>query len=182
MGRVKGTMMLGLVRAIRGDKTRSWDGSLSEEDREVVARQILPSSWYPFDVYRRVFDVVMQAFANNDPEAIRRIGRGYGREIVGSVYKNLVIPGNPMESLKKNKIVFKMLFDFGDVAFEATSDRSGRLEISGFDSSFEGFYYIFAGWNEECLELSGARGVSSTFLARSWKGDPKTVIEFSWVS
>jgi uncharacterized protein (TIGR02265 family) len=182
MAKVKGTMILGLVKTIRADTGNTYDPHLTDQDRALVARQILPSSWYPFDQFKRIFNTVMEVLVGSNTELVRTIGRSYGRDIVHSVYKNLVIEGDPMESLKKNQIAFKMFFDFGESSFERLSDHSGRVTIAGFDPSFERFYYILAGWLEECLELSGAKNVNSTFTSRSWEGDPDTVVEFSWTA
>jgi uncharacterized protein (TIGR02265 family) len=180
MARVKGTMLLGLVKTVRADRTNTYDPYLSDLDRDFISRQVLPSSWYPFEEYKKTFSAVIDVLTKGDMELVRKMGQAYGADIVSNVYKNLVIEGNPMESLKKYRIVFNMFFDFGEAEFEAVSENSGRLSIRKFDPEFEAFYYIFMGWVEECLELSGAKNPRGRSTSRSWADDPETTIEFSW--
>ena len=180
MAKVKGTMLIGLVKTIRADRSGAYDAHLTDQDRALVERHILPSSWYPFDQFQRIFNAVMDVLAGSNTELVRTIGRSYGRDIIQGVYKNLVIAGDPMESLKKHQIAFKMFFDVGESVFEPVSDRSARMRIRNFDPAFERWYYILLGWLEECLELSGATNVRGTFASRSWHGDPETVVELSW--
>jgi uncharacterized protein (TIGR02265 family) len=110
---------------------------------------------------------------------VRRLGRDSGAEIVSGAYRNLVVEGNPMESLKKHKVVFNMFFDFGEADFEQLSETSGKIRIRRFDPDFEMYYHIFAGWLEECFEMSGAKNARGSFTSRSWAGDPETIIEFT---
>lgn len=58
MGNVKGSILLDWVKAVRADKKGSYDKLLSDADKEIVARTILPSSWYPFETYMACFKAV----------------------------------------------------------------------------------------------------------------------------
>jgi hypothetical protein len=45
--KVKGTMVVDVVKAIKADKSRNWDQILSATAREMVSREILSSVWRP---------------------------------------------------------------------------------------------------------------------------------------
>jgi hypothetical protein len=137
---MKGTMLLGLVKAIRADEAGAYDALLSAEDLEFVPRQILPSSWYAFETYKRLFTTVTGNVTKGDMELVRRLGRDYGGDIVTNVYKCLVVVGKPVEALRKHTTVFKSFFDFGEIEFETLSDSSARVRVRRFDADFESYY------------------------------------------
>ena len=179
-GRVKGTVMIDFVKTIKADRRGSYDQYLTDEDRQVMSERILPSGWYPYDTYKRVFSAVVKVLANNDMEKVRQWGRIYGETIVTNVYKGLIREGQPMETLKKYATYIRSFFDFGDLVIDGLSEREAQITFKGMDPDFQAQYYIMIGWMERSLEMCGAKGISSEFTARSWQGAAETKVRMSW--
>jgi len=182
MGRVKGTMLVEWVKTVRADKAHDYSGYLTEQDQQIISRQILPSMWYPFESYRNIFAAVVKETANNDMETVFKWGRLYGEKIVREVYSSLIADSGPAEVAKKYRIIFKSFFDFGEFKLELPAPNQVLLTIRDFAPDFEPFFHIARGWVERSFELAGAKNVQSEFLSKSWEGAPETIIKFSWTA
>jgi hypothetical protein len=90
MRKVKGSIFIPWVKAIKAYKTGLYDDHLMQEDKKILSGLILPSSWYSFETYKNCFIAVSTVFAQNNPEIIREWGREYSNQIMGSVYKRAI--------------------------------------------------------------------------------------------
>lgn len=180
MAKVKGTMLVGFVKAIRADKSGVYHSYLTDQDREIVSQRILASAWYSFETYKKCFQAVVQVAAKGDMAVVREWGRDYAESILKEVYKNIIVENNPQEIFMKMRQIQKLLFDFGDFDGSVVSEKKIRLQIKDFDPKFEAFYQLIRGWFEMSLELGGAKNVQSQFTAKSWEGDPETSIELAY--
>lgn len=180
MARVKGTMLVGFVKAIRADKSGVYDSYFTDQDQEIVSRRILASEWYSFETYKKCFKAVVQEAAKGDMAVVRQWGRAFAESTLKEVYRNIIVEDKPQEIIKKMLQISRMLFDFGEFNAIVISEKKIRVQIKDFDPEFEAFYQLVRGWYEKCLELGGAKNVQSKFIAKSWKGDPETSIELSY--
>ncbi len=76
----------------------------------------------------------------------------------------------------------KLFFDFGEIRPELVSERCLHLRISGFPADFKELYLQMHGWYSRILALSGATGIESRFVSKSWEGAGDTCIEYRWES
>ena len=180
MQTVKGSLFVYFVKVIRANKTGAYDALLTDEDRQVLEGRILPSSWYPFETYKRCFCAVASVEAHNDPTVIRGWGRRFCDEIMLTIYKRMIIDTTPMQSLQRYVSMFSMFFNFGTLQLEAQGPQKAVLDIRDFDPEFQELHQLFFGWLERSLELTGARNVRTQFLTCSWLRAPSTKIELQW--
>lgn len=177
---VKGSMMLYVVKAIRGDTSGAIAAKVASEDRPFLADRIMPGRWYPYDAYKRLFNLLIDAYATGNPATIRKWGRDSAEEIIGTVYRSAIQPGNPYRTLKNNEIRFTSFYDFGAISVEPDGDAAARITLSDFDADWKEIHSLIAGWLERTLELAGARSAKVEIIARSWSGDPATVFHATW--
>jgi uncharacterized protein (TIGR02265 family) len=182
MSSVKGSLFVYFVKAIRASKDGVYDPYLTDQDRQVLGGQILPSSWYPFETYKRCFRAVATVEAQNNKTAIRLWGREFCDEIMLSIYKRVLTDTTPMQSLHRYVSMFSMFYDFGELEVEARGANQAVLTIRGFDPDFEELYQLIHGWLERSLELTGARDVRVMLLTSSRGSAPETQFDLTWKS
>ena len=111
--KVKGSMMMFVVKGVRAAGVEHFDALLNDEDRGFLTQRILPINWYPFDSYKRLFDALVTVVARGNPQTIRQWGRDYGSTILQGVYQSTISPGDPLRSLKNYEQRFSSFYDFG---------------------------------------------------------------------
>lgn len=174
MRQVKGTLVVGMVKRVRRDKTGGLLSRLGEAEQALCQSQILPVGWYPFETYRNVFDTVVDAVAGGEMEVVRQWGRAYAEEVVSTIYRSAIVAGDPIASLAKYETLFGHFYSFGTLEVERVGPREALLHIRDFDPDWEPAYHLIRGWLEQTLVLGGARNPRVEFESRSWQGDPET--------
>ncbi len=180
MARVKGTIILDFVKTIKADKSGAYDGFLNEEDWKVINQRVLPSNWYPYETFERLFGAVVKVLAGGDMHTVRQWGRIYGEAIVTGVYRGIIKEGEPMESLRKYGTYIRNLFDTGELVIQPITANEAVLTARGFDPNFEPHYHMMMGWIERSLELCGAQDIKMDFVSKSWLGDKETKFSVRW--
>lgn len=177
---VKGSLLIYVVKALRGDPSGKLEARVAAEDRPLLAERITPNRWYPFATYKRLFSLLIDAYSGGSMTTVRKWGRDSAEEIIGEVYRSAIQPGHPFRTLKNTEIRFGSFYDFGTLTVEPEGDTGARVSISGFDAGWEAIHHFIAGWLERSLELAGASQVRVDLAARSWAGDPATVFHARW--
>jgi len=177
---VKGSMLMYLVKAIRGGGVENFDRFLTDAERELLTKKILPINWYPFESYKRLFEAMVAVVAGGDMGVVQQWGRDYGSTILEGLYRSTIVTGNPFQSLKKYELRFASFYDFGTVEVSDTGPGTAEMSLRDFDPDWETIYQIIYGWLERTVELAGARNPRVVFTSRSWAGDPHTVYRVSW--
>lgn len=177
---VKGTLFVNFVKTLKKLDKEKLFPYLKATDLEIIHSTILPSGWYPFDVYKRCFLGVMDLYANNSMEEVRKWGLHFGESIMSSFYSVVISAHSPFETLKRYTAIFNKFYNFGDCRVEQLDEHSATLTITEFDPDFEALYYLIAGWIEWSLSQEGDRNISIEFIKKSWKGDSATVYQISW--
>jgi len=179
---VKGSLFVDFVKTIRANKTGAYDSYLFDEDRKVLEGRILPSSWYPFETYKRCFQAVGKVVAHGSDSVYRGWGRQFCDEIMLSIYKRMLSDTSPMQTMRRYVSMFSMFYDFGTLELEERSENEVVLAFRDFDRDFAELYQLFYGWIERSLELSGAKDVQMNFLTCSWLGAPDTRFQIQWTA
>jgi uncharacterized protein (TIGR02265 family) len=174
MRQIKGTLVVGMVKTVRRDKSGTILERLGEAERNLCRSQILPAMWYPFETYKKLFNAVVEVVAGGDLELVRQWGRVYSEEVVSTVYRSAIVPGDPIACLAKYEALFGNFYSFGTLTVERRGPAEAKLSIRDFDPGWEPAYHLIRGWLEQTLVLGGAREPTVDFEARSWQGDPET--------
>jgi uncharacterized protein (TIGR02265 family) len=174
MRKIKGTLVVGMVKTVRRDKSGAIMSRLGEDAQELCRSRILPVGWYPLEPYQDLFNTVVDVMAGGDMEVVRQWGRAYAEEVVKTIYRSAIVPDDPIGSLSKYETLFNHFYSFGTLTVERRSPQEAALSIRDFDPDWEAAYHLIRGWLEQTLVLGSARDPQVGFEARSWQGDPET--------
>jgi len=180
--KVKGTILIDMVRMIRGNRDKDWDKYLTPEDWEIINGRVLPSSWYPFESYQRCGLAVFQNIAEGDLDLARLRGKIRGKELFEDVYRNVLESGDPQTALGTFVKMYKNLFNFSTITYEKAGDKHALLKHD-YDPDDPGnvpYCYILMGHLEQLVEMTGGKNVKIELSTKQWEGDPVTTFDIRW--
>lgn len=178
MSKVKGLMISPWVNMITDENREEFNKWLDDEDKELLSQTFFPSSWYPFSIYQHIVDAASAVIANNDTKILTNWGYLYAQRMMTGTYRNMFVPNDPIKSLEKNSYVESLFFDFGKVEIKVTGENVIEIYLHEFPREFRNLYWVKNGWYVGILEMTGAKNIESHFIAKSWSGDPITIIEY----
>lgn len=178
---VKGALFADYVRMMRGRPGVSWDAYLEPADLPYLAAWIDPNAWYPMASFERMGNAIFQEIAGGDLKLVRF----WGRLSVGhlaTLDEELIVAGDPRESLMRFRAYRKSFFDFDALELTMLLDEEARLRLSyGMgDAAEEAASYQTVGFFEGLLDLAGAGDVAVRFEAKSWEGEAHTMVSLRW--
>ena len=179
---VKGSLFAEYVQMIRKNKHISWNKHLGSSEMEFLDQIILPSQWYPYEIYQQYGAAIFQEIAEGKPQVACSWGKETMDRLAGLYKENLIEEGDPLKSLNKFKALTRNVFNFD--SFEIIVHDDNHVDIA-VDLAFgtkaiQGYSYQMLGSLQRLLELSGADDVKAEFSAKTWEGDDKTMIELRW--
>lgn len=180
--KIKGTMVVDVVKAIKADKSRNWDQILSATAREMVSREILSSVWYPYEPFMECLKKVFEFYGNNDPEIAKAWGKENGRRVFEGVYSKIVVPGDPEASLEKLRTIGIRTFFNGEFSSQPVRISPNHLQMKLFvpDPDFRIISYLILGWIEAIIEMTGAANPQAVLLQKQWGKDVQNVVKVTW--
>ncbi|MFX1390454.1 MAG: hypothetical protein ACFE9Z_10355 [Promethearchaeota archaeon] len=184
MRKVKGTMVITIIKSIKANKTKKneYNNILSEEAKEFLNQRILSSSWYPFEVYKECFDALCLVEGKNNPTMLTKWGQDEAEPWLKTIYAATIVKGDPQTAAEKFARFHKIVFNFGKIVPEFISDTEIHFSYKDFIPEWENFYHLAAGWVQKFIELSIDKKVDFHYLTKSWKGEGETKIRISWFS
>lgn len=165
--KVKGTLILDYVKIIRANRDRNWEQYLTAEDWEIINGQVLASSWYPYDCFRRTGQAVFKEIAGSNLDVTRAFGKTMMKELL-QIYKNIVIPGDVVGSLKRHSALRRSFVDddSGIEVLESGEDWARSLmRVPAPDRGAEyahAFCHQVAGNLEQIIEEAGGKDPKTT--------------------
>jgi len=180
--KVKGTMVVDVVRAIKADKSRKWEQILSAAARETVAQEILLSAWYPYELFMECLKYVFEVYGNNNPEIAKAWGKENGKRVFEGIYSTMVAPRDPEASLEKLQTIGIRTFFNGEVWRQPVVIEPNHLEMKLFmpDPDFRIIVYFILGWIEVIAAMAGAVNPQAVLLQTQSAKDAQTVIKLTW--
>jgi hypothetical protein len=188
MNLVKGSMLMEVVRLIRANKDLNWDKHLTSEEINFADSKILPSNWYPLELYEHMSGAVLMEVGKGDLKNAWTWGRFIVGELVGKTYKNLFQGLDVMAAARKFVFFHRQFFKFDDPNFEplrleVLSENEinihVRTPLTG-DRLIEPNSHQTAGSFERLVEFFGGKNPGLEFLEKQWEGAEATVIKVTW--
>ncbi len=177
---VKGSMLVGFVKAIKADTSGRFDPLLSDKAKAIMENRVLASNWYPFDAYKECFQAVCKVNAQSNPGVMHQFGRQAGEETMKSIYRTVFSKSDAEGVMESFRVIGKTVYDAVTIESEMLADNSLRITIKDFDPDFKEWYLVGLGWIERTLELVMEKDVQSAIIDKSWEGSPATVFQMSW--
>jgi len=178
---VKGTMVIDIVKTIKGFKDINWNQILSPQAQELISRKIILSNWYPFEAVLSCITAIYKILGKGDPEAARAWGKVNGKRLFETIYRNVVESGDPLRSLEKLALIVSLNFSHG-IKFEREQIGEQHLQVKIYDNDprTEPIYYFILGWSDALNEIMPGVNIKAEIVKKHWQGDPATVLDIRW--
>jgi hypothetical protein len=182
--KIKGSMLVDFVRMIRANKDKNWNEYLKPEDWEVINQRILPSVWYPVEVFMRCGWAVFKVIAQGNLDIARMGGRMQGKNLFENVYKGLVANQDPQTAVNRFVVVYNQFFNFSSLRFEEVDKNHVKVH-NDYDESHNHpgmvpYCHNLMGILETLIEKSGGKNVKIELKAKQWEGARTTVMDVTW--
>jgi len=159
----KGVLVAQHVRIIRKTRDESLLEGLTPAQRDIVASHILPSTWYPYEIYERTLDIIFNKLSGRRPEAARAMGQFMACEMLLGSYSMYLKKGDPVATLARFPLIWKNYFNFARVSFRAPCETENEKPVNVIEVAVDDFsdlpyplFLIIQGFGEKALELAGA--------------------------
>ncbi len=178
---IKGSMLTFVVKAIRGAKDIPWDDYLTSQAKDLISQQILPSNWYPYDSSMSCIHAVYKLIGGGNPDMAAEWGRINGRQMFDSIYKNLILQGQTEQTLLQLNIISRKTLSRGlNFEFKKIEDTHYQINFIESDQRAEPICYLFKGYIEVLIEMSGGKNGSVEIIEKNWEGAKATVFDIAW--
>ena len=131
-------------------------GRLSPKEADTL-RTLLPTSWYPFELGKRLDAAIVDELGGGRPEFFERIGAASAEQNLRGVHKQFLAEGDPQEFLSRAPMIYAFYYDQGRRDYEATGPREAVLTTYGAEVFSVPDCATVVGWHRRALEMCGAR-------------------------
>ena len=169
------------VRMLRSQKSIVWHEHLADEDLAFLHQQIDPAAWYPMPTFERMGNAILKTIATNQMFPVQLWGRMSAAQL-RAANPTLLEPGNPIETLNRFRVLRETFFDFPALEVLLLHEEETRIAVHYYMGKLaeEAASYQTMGFFEGLLQLAGAKDIDAKFSARSWAGDPRTLLDLRW--
>ncbi|MFX1500193.1 MAG: hypothetical protein ACFFDH_04420 [Promethearchaeota archaeon] len=183
MKQIKGTILLVIVKSIKANhnKIGEYESILSQNAKEFLNKRILTGSWYPFEIYRELYDALGFVEVKNNPKILVEWGKVEGKRVYTTIYSSSIITGDIQLAIEKYSRFHRRVFNFGEVLTEIISDNEIEFTYIDMPRDWENWYHSAVGWAMSFIELTINKNTDYSFSNKSWKGEGWTKARISWV-
>ncbi len=177
---IKGSLLKLTIVPIKANKTGIYQEILTESAINMLKERIFDSVWYPFDVYKDLFNAMCKVEAKNNSKIIIEWGKKFGEIMMTSLYKGSIVEGDIQKALDKYARFHRLVFNFGVIKYEFIGNNGVVVSYDNFDPDWEQFHYIALGWLIKYLELCMGKKINYQISKKSWEGADATSFKFAW--
>jgi len=177
--RAKGMTIVPLIRHVHAMRRAGKKLELTPRDEALLAQRLIVSDWYPFEIWTRLLELQAE-LANHDLSVAVESGRLGAQQLVGSVHRSFVSPGDPARSIRALSRMWSRYFDFGVVDIVDRGSDGAAISIAGYSDMPTWYAHMIVGWVIALVELTGAKVVSHTIEEVPWKDDGRYRLFVRW--
>ena len=179
--KIKGSLLVDFVRMIRTFKDLDWNKYLKPEDWQVINSIVLPSKWYPLELYKRCSWAGFMLLAKGNLEVARANGQMSAKRMFESTYKSVVAAKDPLKALNQFVMTWSSLSNFSMIRFEKITDKQAKIHRMDYDQQGEeAFCQQMAGMFETAVEMTGGKNCKVILSSKKWQGAPDTTFDINW--
>jgi uncharacterized protein (TIGR02265 family) len=164
--RVKGIWFLDFAKMVRKLDDLPWSRYLTPEDLEIIRGDILPSQWYPADLYQRLGVAAFELVGQGKPENAQAAGRAFVERMINDeVLGPFLKTGEPGLAIQHFITIYRRLLTLGEARVEKTGEKRLRFTVHWRKGQIGIFPFIhnFAGFLFRLVEVNGGRQVKIAF-------------------
>jgi uncharacterized protein (TIGR02265 family) len=131
-------------------------GRLEPADRETLG-SLLASSWYPFDLGRKLDAAIVDELGGGRPEFFEKLGEASAEKNLGTggVHRRFLVAGDPHAFLEKAPLVYSFYYDQGHRDYEKVGEREAMLTTHDAETFSAPDCATVVGWYRRALEMCG---------------------------
>lgn len=130
--------------------------TLPAEDQAVLG-SLLATSWYPFELGRRLDEALVRELGGGKPEFYEKIGEASADKNLTGVHKHFLVPGDPQAFLARAPMIYSFYYDRGRREYESTGPKEAVLTTFDAETFSVADCATVVGWHRRALEMCGAR-------------------------
>jgi len=180
---LKGSVIVDMVKVVRGFKDLPWDQYLRPEDWKVVNAMVIPTAWYPVESYFRIGWAVYKLVAKENADTVRAFGKAAMNEMMQGPYKSFLYRNEPLEAVQKFLDLRKPLFNFSRMTAERTGGKSLRVtvfEMGKFETGLDIFGLLAGIQFQHIVEQNGGKNVKLETRVISTAKDDDLIFDLTW--
>jgi hypothetical protein len=181
--RVKGIFFTDLVKMARKFKELPWEKYLTPEDLQVIRGNILPSEWYPGDLYQRLGVAAFDLVGQSKPENAQILGRAFlDRMIEEGGLQRFLLLGDPERALLNLTTIRARQITLGEASQVKVADRRIRysMQWNRGQVGMLPFVHNIAGVLGRLVERNGGKNAKITFDDQNLGQRDSIDYEISW--
>ena len=175
MAKAKGTVLVGLVRALRKNKERSRE-VLPEKLLHYLEERIVVASWYPLEDYVALLRAAGKLFGSAGSDIYVEMGRVGARDHMEGVYSRLKRSVNRQAAFT----LLSSMFDSGEMKVLERAPGHALVEWTGFALPAREVCGIFTGYQIQRMELQGFEEVTARHVRCRVEGSPSCRWDIAW--
>jgi uncharacterized protein (TIGR02265 family) len=130
------------------------------EDRTTL-NALLVSSWYPFELGRKLDEAIVAELGGGRAEFFERLGEASAERNLGPgcPHRRFLVPGDPHGFLEKTPLIYSYYYDQGRREYQRTGEREAVLTTLDAETFSAPDCLTVIGWHRRALEMCGATNV-----------------------
>jgi len=154
---------------------------LDQGERDTL-NSLLASSWYPFELGRRLDEAIVAVLGEGRPEFFEKLGEASAEKNLGpgGVHRGFLVPGDPQSFLAKTPLIYSYYYDQGRRDYERTGETEAVLTTRDAETFSAPDCLTVVGWYRRALEMCGARAPAVVEEECRAKGGDVCRYRLSW--
>jgi len=178
--RARGTSMISTIRAVKTALRQGIELPLTDEDRAWLHQRVLVSTWYPYERFEWLIELVHEHLAGRTDGAAVWMGAVAARELLTGVHSSFIHEGDVARSMRSLPNTWSRYFDFGEVHVDVTEDDVAHTSIEGYEFISPVHERMLLGWLEETVRLAGGEVIESMITSAPSMGDAVLAIRIGY--
>ena len=186
MAQIKGFVIRGLLKYVKqsghpGGIPGILD-KLPEALRPTFKLKILNGSWYPYDAYAGLLEVVDREIGDGELSIMPEIGRFAARQEAGSIWKLVTYFSSVETLLQRSTLFWPRYCDQGIFETRDVQEGRGTGILRDFPGVSRGHCHLLCGWVDQMARNAGAKTVETVKTQCIHRGDEWCQYEGGWTS
>lgn len=129
---------------------------LEPRDRDTLGA-LLASSWYPFDLGRRLDAAIVDELGGGQATFFEKLGEASAEKNLGEggVHRQFLVEGDPHAFLDKTPLIYSFYYDQGHRDCEKVGDKEAVLTTHEAETFSAPDCATVVGWYHRALEMCG---------------------------
>jgi hypothetical protein len=153
----KGSNLIDLVKMARKERA-VFQGALPSLTRDFMETHVLTGSWYPEAHLENLLLAADKVHGRGDLAVCRKLGGLAAESHLRTIYKRLVVHGDPLSTLLLFPAVWNLYHNTGNVTVENPAPGYTRFLLTGFAAPSAAQCASVAGWVEAAVRVAGGEG------------------------